>query len=154
MDKLNGNECLLPIDHLDYFVIKFLDMEDVIQIKRVNKHYYNFIKKASCVKNLNYNFNQVKLAILESVVQIEILDGIVIYKKAKTMGGGLACTVKTNKGDVKMKSIKDYIKYKREDLNSGNNESKRAESKVLLPDYKGTNKLRGFYYYSNMSIDK
>jgi hypothetical protein len=140
------------LTHLDLSYNQLTVNNFMINSFRFNK----MLKSLSLKGNPGYDFNNTKFNCLETLLQLEVLDEVVIFKKAKkTIDMGLTCNFKgTNGQNVPIKTIKDYIKFKKEEIDKPQTVKNINAKKVVLPEQKPQNKLRGYYYFSNMIIDK
>jgi Leucine-rich repeat (LRR) protein len=162
LEHLNLSNNLLKSTSEGFFNLKNLKHLDLsnnqltINNYMINSFKYNkHLNSLSLHDNLNYDFNKTKFTCLETLLQLEILDNVVIFKQTKNKSTPLTCSFKGSTGkEVKVKSIKDYIKFKKEELNNPVTVKNTNSKKIILPEQNTQNKLKGFYYFSNMIIDK
>jgi Leucine-rich repeat (LRR) protein len=141
---------LKNLTNLDLSYNQLTVSKHMINSFRYNKH----LRSLSLKGNPKYDFTAVKFLCLDTLSQLETLDDKIIFKKAKLKQVPVTCSVKGTAGDVQVKTIKDYIKLKKEESDVTQNIKNQDTKKIILPDTKVANKPRGFYYFSNMILDK
>jgi hypothetical protein len=99
--------------------------------------------------NLNYNFNEIKFFCLENILNLEILDNQIIYKKAKKkLIKPVYNEVVTQNRSKKIRLLKDYIKYKQEEISKGID----VKSNPIQKD--PSREVLSYYYFSKIKFEK
>jgi Leucine-rich repeat (LRR) protein len=140
---------LKKLQHLD---LKFNQI--YINDTTIKSFKYNPELISLCIDgNLNYTFDEVKFKCLDFLKKIEYLENIQIYSKTGNKSSTPQIHVNTIKGDTyQVRTIKDYIKLKRKDLEENVELYTAAETNQNTASNIKYNNTSSYYFLNKMLI--